>query len=130
MLPWPENDVVSFMSGSIEIFARDVSDVEGYVYARYVTPPELEDDGPQSEPIKLTGKLVGPYCKRARTLPTEFPFRDLGPAQPGIAEVIVPDPCTWSPDLPHLYQADVEARQGDRTLAEYHGTIGLRRVAD
>ena len=115
------------MSGSIEIFARDVSDVEGYVYARYVSPPGLEDERPQGEPIQMTGTLTGPYCKRARTLPTEFAFRDLGPEQPGVAEVIVCDPCTWSPDLPHLYQADVEARQGDWTLAKYQGTIGLRR---
>jgi hypothetical protein len=31
--------------------------------------------------------------------------------------------------MPHLYQADVEARQGEKLIAEYHGTIGLRRLA-
>ena len=115
------------MSGSIEIFARDVSDVEGYVYARFVSPSDVADQ-PRNEPIQLTGTLKGPYCKRARTLPTEFVFRDLGPEQVGLAEAIVSDPCVWSPELPHLYQADVKARQGERVLGEYHGTIGLRRA--
>jgi hypothetical protein len=29
--------------------------------------------------------------------------------------------------MPHLYQVDVEAQQGGRVVAEYHGLIGLRR---
>jgi beta-galactosidase/beta-glucuronidase len=33
----------------------------------------------------------------------------------------------WSPELPHLYQVDVEACHGGRVIAEYHGKIGLRR---
>ena len=34
----------------------------------------------------------------------------------------------WTPEMPHLYQADIEARQGEQLIAEYHGTIGLRRL--
>ena len=30
-----------------------------------------------------------------------------------LAEVIVPDPCMWTHEMPHLYRADVEARRGD-----------------
>ena len=44
-------------------------------------------------------------------------------------ETVVSDPCMWTPEMPHLYQADVEARQGEQLVAEYHGTIGLRRLA-
>ena len=111
------------MSGEIEISVRDVSDVEGHVYARYRAP----DDPGGVEPVTLRGTLRGPYCQRAETLPAEIAFRDLGPKDMGLAEAIVPDPCVWSPELPHLYQADVEARQGERVVAEYHGMIGLRR---
>jgi beta-galactosidase/beta-glucuronidase len=35
----------------------------------------------------------------------------------------------WTAEMPHLYQADIEARVGDHVIAEYHGTIGLRRLA-
>jgi beta-galactosidase/beta-glucuronidase len=109
------------MSKSIEIFVRDVSDVEGHVYARFV-------DASADEPVVVSGTVRGPYCERARTLPAEILFRDLGPKDMGLAEAVVPDPCVWSPELPHLYQADVEARQGELVVAEYHGMIGLRRA--
>jgi beta-galactosidase/beta-glucuronidase len=111
------------MDHSIEIFVGDVNDVEARVYARYVGA--AENEGAHAERIVLKGRLRGPYCERSRTLPAEIAFRDS--EKPGLIEALVPDPCTWSPDLPHLYQADVEARQGQRVLAEYHGTIGLRR---
>ena len=118
------------MIDSIEVFAKDVNDIEGYVYAQYKGALDGNDAAMQYEPITLRGTLTGPYCKRAQTLPTEFTFRDLGPAKFGLAEVVVPDPCTWSPDLPHLYQVDVEARRGDSVVAAYHGTIGLRRMSE
>ena len=111
------------MDQSIEIFVGDVNDVEARVYARYVGA--ADGSGMEPERVVLRGTLRGPYCERSRTLPAEIAFRDAG--KPGLIEALVPDPCTWSPELPHLYQADVEARQGQRVLAEYHGTIGLRR---
>jgi hypothetical protein len=108
------------MVDAIEILVGDVNDVYARVYARYL--------GEDAERIELSGTLRGPICESARTLPANIAFRDAG--KPGQVEALIPDPCTWSPDLPHLYQADVTARHGDQTLAEYHGTIGLRRVQD
>jgi len=115
------------MGQSIEIFVGDVNDVEARVYARYVGAA-AESGGAEGEPVVLRGTLRGPYCEGSRTLPAQIAFRDAG--KPGLIEALVPDPCTWTPELPHLYQADVEARQGQRVLAEYHGTIGLRRLRD
>ena len=46
-----------------------------------------------------------------------------------MAEVVVSDPCLWSAEMPHLYHVQVEARQGERVVAEYRGEIGLRRLA-
>ena len=113
------------MSNEIEIFVGDVNDVEARVFARF-QPASCQRAG--SEPIVLRGTLRGPYCETARTLPAEMAFRDLGPIQPGLAEAIVPDPCVWSAELPHLYEVEVEARQGDRVVAAYNGKIGLRRT--
>jgi hypothetical protein len=114
------------MSDEIEILVGDVNDVEGHVLARFKRTSSTQDGG---QPIVLSGTLRGPYCETARTLPAEFAFRDLGPKEVGLAEAIVPDPCVWSPELPHLYKVDVEARQGDRVVAEYNGKIGLRRTS-
>jgi hypothetical protein len=112
------------MSDEIEITLGDVNDVEGHVLARFKRASSTHG----GKPIVLSGTLRGPYCETARTLPAEFAFRDVGPKENGLAEAIVPDPCVWSPELPHLYEARVEARQGDRLVAEYRGMIGLRRT--
>jgi hypothetical protein len=104
------------MPAAIEIFVGDVSDVEAHVFARYAGPAaSAEAEG--SRPVVLRG-----------TLPAEFQFRGFGPDSPPTARAIVTDPSLWTVELPHLYQADVEARQDDRLLAEYHGMIGLRRA--
>ncbi|HEX2473379.1 MAG TPA: hypothetical protein VHK01_01460 [Lacipirellulaceae bacterium] len=113
------------MSSEIEIFVGDVNDVEGHVFARVKRAHSAPDE---SGAIVLTGTLQGPYCETARTLHARIPFRDLAPTEKGLAVAIVPDPCVWSPELPHLYQADVEAKQGNRIIAEYHGMIGLCRT--
>lgn len=106
------------MPSEIEIVAGDVTDVEARVTARY--------RGDMTGVI-LRGTLCGPFCEKARTLPAEFQFRKTG--TDAEVETLVPDPCMWTPEMPHLYQADVEAWQGDELVAEYHGTIGLRRLA-
>jgi beta-galactosidase/beta-glucuronidase len=106
------------MSSEIEIVAGDVTDVEARVTARY--------HGDRTG-VVLRGTLRGPFCENARTLTAEFIFREIGTS--AHVETLVPDPCMWTPEMPHLYQADVEAWQGDERVAAYHGTIGLRRLA-
>lgn len=109
----------------IEITVGDVNDVEARVYASYSAAKR--EVAAEAEPIVLHGTLRGPHCETARTLPAVFMFRGVPFASPPTAEALVPDPCVWSHELPHLYQADVVAQQGDQILAEYHGTIGFRR---
>jgi hypothetical protein len=113
------------MKDEIEIFVGDVNDVEARVYARYVG--RTIDGATESAPIVLRGTLRGPFCEGVRTLPAVIQFRDLSGQNPGVAEALVPDPCTWSSELQHLYQVEVEARRGSQTVAAYYGTIGLRR---
>ena len=117
------------MSGEIEISVGDVNDVEAHVFARYVVAESSGIQCAGSEPLLLRGIVRGPYSTQARTLPAEVKFRDLGPQQAGLAVAIVPDPCMWSPEVPQLYQVDVEALRGKQILAEYHGQLGLKRRA-
>jgi hypothetical protein len=107
------------MQHEIEIRVGDVTDMEARVFARYLS----------HEQVTLRGSMRGPFCETAKTLPADFTFRDLGPHQAGVAEAIITDPCMWSSEMPHLYRVDVKAVEGDRVVAEYHGTIGLERLA-
>jgi hypothetical protein len=107
------------MESEIEISVGDVTDIEARVIARYLGP---------STDIQLQGTLRGPFCDQARTLPAELVFHKAGDTNTA-AEAIVPDPCMWTPEMPHLYQADVEALRGNEVVAEYHGPVGLRRLA-
>lgn len=111
------------MSHRIEITVGDVNDVEARVYARLAT-----EAGAPLEPgdVVLAGTLRGPFCATARTLPAEFLFRPV-PGKRFLVEAFVPDPCVWSEELPHLYEANIEARQDGQVIAEFHGTIGLRK---
>ena len=109
----------------IEITVGDVSDVEAYVYARYHSASSGADNA-AAEPIQLHGTLRGPECATARTLPAVIMFRGIAASDGVAAEAIVPDPCVWSPELPHLYQADIVAKRGEKIVAEFHGPIGFR----
>jgi beta-galactosidase/beta-glucuronidase len=113
------------MPGEIEITVGDVNDVEAHLYARYVAPADVELF--PTERTAIRGTLRGPHCESARTLPAVFMFRGVPGESRPTAEAIVNDPCTWSAELPHLYQCDVVAEQGGRVVAEYHGAIGFRR---
>jgi hypothetical protein len=115
------------MNGAIQILVRDVNDLEGRVHAQYVDPVAAGNETRDGDRVMLHGTIRGPFCEQTRTLPAEFKFRDLGPKHSGLAEVVISNPCTWSPELPHLYQVDVQARRGEKIVAEYHGQLGLKR---
>jgi beta-galactosidase/beta-glucuronidase len=103
------------MAGEIEIVVGDVNDIEARVSARFVG---------EAANVVVSGTIRGPFCEKAHTLPADYDFRGRGD---GTAEAVVPDPCTWSPEVPHLYRVEVTARCGGKVVAEYGGEIGLRR---
>jgi beta-galactosidase/beta-glucuronidase len=108
------------MADEIEIIVTDVNDIEAHIVARY-------GDGGG---VVLTGTVRGPYCATAHTLPAEYSFRPVSGSKPATAEAIVPDPCTWSQEAPHLYEVNVMARRGADVVAGYRGSIGLRGRAE
>ncbi len=89
------------LASRLEIFFGEANEAEARIYAR------LPSDAPL-EGYKLSGRLVGPECRFAKTLPATIPFIDRGPGKGLLAEAIVPDPCFWKPELPFLYRAIVE----------------------
>lgn len=108
------------MRHRIEVFAGVCTDIEARVYAQLL-------DGPDDERVTLVGRLRGPFCEHARTLVAETAFRDLGPGPTALAGAIVSDPCTWSPDMPHWYEVEVEARAAGRVVGETRGMFGILR---
>lgn len=104
----------------IEITVGDVTDVEAHVIARYTG----------RESVTLCGKLRGPFCERAQTLKADFPFTEPSAALArNVAEAVITDPCMWTPEMPHVYQVEVQAMDGNRLVAEHQAAIGLRRLA-
>ncbi len=107
------------MANDIEISVGDVTDMEAHIYAHYLG----------NDLAKLSGKIRGPFCENTRTLPAEYAFRQTSSTQGSTAEAVVTDPCLWSAELPHMYRIDVQATRDGQTIAEYHGTVGLQRLA-
>ncbi len=83
----------------LELFCGDANPAEARVYVRLSSDDPLDD-------WQVTGRLVGPECRFAKTLPATIRFVDRNPGPGGrLAEAIVPDPCFWTPELPFLYRA-------------------------
>ncbi len=107
-------------SAQLEIFFGQASDAEARVYARL---PGAEFAG-----CRIAGRLLGPECRFAQTLPATIPFRDRGPGAAPLAEAIVPDPCFWTPDLPFLYRAQLEIHGAGPEIEKIERPFGIRRL--
>lgn len=105
----------------LELFFGETSDTLCHIYARLRGPEAAEG-------LQLTGSLVGPSCLYAQTLPARFEFTDRGPGDSLLAEAVVPEPCFWTPDMPQLYQADVQLRRGDEVLTRATHPFGIRNL--
>jgi hypothetical protein len=106
---------------NLEVFFGRTSDAVAYVYARL---PGVPADGT----CQLVGSLTGPHCQYAETLPAKSLLVDRGPGASLLAAAAVPEPCFWSPEMPHLYEVEVELRQGDRVLATAKRLFGFRNL--
>jgi len=105
----------------LEIFFGEASDTVCHVYAQL--------SGGNVEPgLQLSGMLTGPHCEYAETLTANFKFSDRGPGKSLLAMAVVPEPCFWTPEMPQLYQAHLQLKQGDQLLAEAQRSFGLRTL--
>jgi hypothetical protein len=103
----------------LEIFFGAASEAVCRVYARLEVP---NVDGS----LRLGGALSGPTCAYAATLQATFPFADRGPGTSLLAEAVVPEPCFWTPEMPHVYRAEVELRRENQSLARVERLFGIR----
>jgi hypothetical protein len=102
----------------VQVFFGAADNAEARVYAR------LAVDDPAD--FTLSGKVHGPECLYAKTLPTSFRLVDRGPGSTLLAEAIVTDPCFWSCDLPFLYRVDVDLLKEGQIVASTRRMLGIR----
>jgi len=105
----------------LEVFYGDLTANRAYVYARLPRP--TDDAG-----LTLTGFVRGPRCLHAETLPLTAKLVDLGPGPTLLARALVPEPCSWSPDLPAIYDVTVNLARGAEIIATERREIGLRAL--
>lgn len=64
---------------------------------------------------EVRGRLVGPRCPGTTTVEIAYPLQHLpSPAEANtglIARVVIPDPLTWEPQRPYVYEGPVELWQ-------------------
>jgi hypothetical protein len=103
----------------LELFFGASSDAISRVYARLEGVESAGD-------FQLAGTLTGPSCADAETLPATSRFVDRGPGESLLAEALVPEPCFWTPQTPHLYRADVQLQDSGGVVAQEKRMFGIR----
>ncbi len=92
--------------------------------------------------LQLVGRLAGPQCRRAITLPVTARLEDVpGPgagmvtspaaeprSQPALARAVLTEPSFWTPELPNLYRLEASLRCEGRDLTVIDRLVGLRRL--
>lgn len=109
----------------IEAVLGRADDMRAEVYARLV-------DAAEGCRPTLRGRLSGPRCALATTLPTSLRLEDLG-GTPPVARGILTEPSYWTPELPNLYRLEAEAHESGAIesgaiIARVDRLIGLRRL--
>jgi len=104
----------------LRIWYGEVATGQARVYAEL---PNWPADGPAAS---LSGVLEGPFCQTTRTLTARIPFRPQAHAGRLLGEALLPDPCLWNSELPHLYRTDIRLEiEGEETTADQRW-FGLR----
>ncbi len=116
-----------------QIYFGEATNAEARVYAEFTRPTSADGptDATLDEPLDVVGSVRGPSCAYAHTLPSRVKFQ-VGPtAAVGerlLAEAIIPDPCFWTPELPQLYDVQLELKSGEQVLATVTQQLGIRRL--
>lgn len=112
------------MLENLQLFFGDASHALARIYAR------LPRAGLPAHCV-LTGRVSGPTCEYARTLPATVSFVKPGRvaaagAETLVIEAILPDPCFWSQETPFVYRAELELKSGGQSIASAERLFGIR----
>ena len=76
---------------------------------------------------KIQGTLHGPTCDFSHTLPAECPVAWNQDQETGSAEVLLLDPCYWTPALPFQYELDITLSDKNGNKQREKRLVGFRR---
>jgi len=105
----------------LDIFYGELTVNRACIYARLPRP--ADDAG-----LRLTGSVTGPRCLGAHTLPTTAHFFDLGAGPTLLSRAWVIDPSYWSPDVPSIYDVQVDLRRGAQVVATARRELGFKAL--
>lgn len=124
-----------FLLHNTEVFFGRATPAEARVYVRLASSVTQHDTA-------LSGKLSGPLCRYAQTLPLTVPFQvakgrvhtgamqgeDGERSQTLLAEIVIPDPCFWTPELPFIYRVQLQLRRGTDIVETAERLVAIRRL--
>jgi len=98
---------------NIRISLGRVGPMAAQVFASASLPENLETAARLSgEVARLSGNIEGPFSKFAATLPTTFPWRDMGAGPTVLASATIIDPVYWTMQTPALYRVRLTLHAG------------------
>ena len=77
--------------------------------------------------VNLQGNIRGPFSDYATTLPSTIRLQASNDDDALLGEAVVPDPCTWTIDLPSTYVVQVELTRGEEVIASTERMFGFRK---
>lgn len=107
------------MNDQIEIILGEATDSHAHLYVR------ASVDAKQMS--GMTGSLVGPECRYARTLPSSYSLSPMATTTGLLAELVIPDPSFWTPEMPLLYRLDMQLRSTAGETHAFSRLVGIRR---
>jgi len=107
---------------NITVLLGQAAEMEARVYVR---------TDPETKIVKIEGHLHGPVCEYAHTLPAESQLRPVSESAKGIflSEILLMDPCYWTPALPFQYELDMTITYDEGTMIREKRLVGIRRWA-
>jgi Glycosyl hydrolases family 2 len=107
-------------SEQLELFTHHATESEVVVEVRDISQGRIRS---------IHGQLRGPRCAKAKTLSASFAIDrctcDAKISQS--ASVLVTEPCYWSPELPMLYDIELELELAGGETATWRRSLGLRQ---
>ena len=104
------------------IFQGETTTTSGRVYAQV----DLADSD-LSDEMRMEGTIRGPFNQYATTLPSTIPLQAVASNEGFTASAIVPDPCTWTTDLPSTYEVALRLMRGNEEVASSTYMFGFRK---
>lgn len=85
---------------------------------------------PASEIVEVTGFVRGPFSEFAKTLTADYQLRPVNQAGAKIttAQVMVMEPCYWTPHLPFMYELNLDLKMADGRTEVAHFQTGIKRM--